>query len=207
MSINPILNNHSLNLNVGESLLLESVRDEYSSNHKGFNINAGIGFGSAGGQAHRTPSLDLGKTSSTNAGFSMDSGVTKKKQTVLSSITANKVDIDVGNNTHLKGSLIASDSNNLNLTTNTLTFANLSNSSYYSSKELGVNLNYNLDSKKIENQKEKEQQKGISSLGYDSKNSLGIEASKTLATLGEGDIVVKDMENSDDLTRLNKDIN
>ncbi|MDN5089595.1 hemagglutinin repeat-containing protein [Aliarcobacter butzleri] len=207
--------NDTLNLNVGNNLVLESLRDEYSSNSKGFNVNAGIGFGSAGKEGHRTPSLDVGKQSSTNAGFSVNNGVTQNKQTVLSSITGDKVNVNVGNNTHLKGSLLASgnyddngnfvDNKNLNLTTDTLTFGNLSNSTYSSSKSLGVNVNYNLEDKKVENAQEKPQQKGISSVGYQAENSLSANASKTLATLGQGNVTVKDIENSDELDRLNRD--
>lgn len=33
--------NETLNLNVGNNLVLESLRDEYSSNSKGFNVNVG----------------------------------------------------------------------------------------------------------------------------------------------------------------------
>jgi filamentous hemagglutinin len=99
--------NETLNLNVGNNLVLESLRDEYSSNSNGFNVNAGIGFGSAGAPAKRTPSLDVGKQSSTNAGFSVNNGTTLNKQTVLSSITGNEVNVNVGNNTHLKGALIS----------------------------------------------------------------------------------------------------
>ncbi|MFY4802945.1 hemagglutinin repeat-containing protein [Aliarcobacter butzleri] len=207
--------NDTLNLNVGNNLVLESLRDEYSSNSKGFNVNAGIGFGSAGAKANRTPSLDVGKQSSTNAGFSVNNGVTQNKQTVLSSITGDKVNVNVGNNTHLKGSLLASgnydengifqDNKNLNFITNTLTFGNLSNSNYSSSKSLGVNVNYNLENKKVENGQEKPQQKGISSVGYQAENSLSANASKTLATLGTGNVTVKDVESSDELDRLNRD--
>ncbi|RBQ30344.1 hypothetical protein CRU92_12715, partial [Arcobacter sp. FW59] len=195
--------NDTLNLNVGNNLVLESLRDEYSSNSKGFNVNAGVGFGSGGKEGHRVPSLDVGKTSSVNSGISMNNGVSQNKQTVLSSITGDKVNVNVGNNTHLKGSLLASgnydesgifqDNKNLNLTTNTLTFGNSSNNSYSSNKSLGANLNYNLEDKKVENQKEKPQQKGISSVGYNSSNSLEVNASKTLATLGTGNVTVKDV--------------
>ncbi|MDN5111180.1 hemagglutinin repeat-containing protein [Aliarcobacter butzleri] len=204
--------NDTLNLNVGNNLVLESLRDEYSSNSKGFNVNAGIGFGSGGKEGHRVPSLDVGKQSSTNAGFSVNNGVTQNKQTVLSSITGDNVNVNVGNNTHLKGSLLASgnydengvfqDNQNLNFTTNTLTFGNLSNSNYSSSKSLGANVNYNLSSK---NDKNQDVQKGISSVGYNASNSLSANASKTLATLGQGNVTVKDVENSDELDRLNRD--
>ncbi|MDK2040937.1 hypothetical protein [Aliarcobacter butzleri] len=89
--------------------------------------------------------------------------------------------------------------------TNTLTFGNSSNSSYSSNKSLGANVNYNLEDKKVENQKEKPQQKGISSVGYNASNSLSANASKILATLGQGNVTVKDVENSDELDRLNRD--
>ncbi|WP_164698853.1 hemagglutinin repeat-containing protein, partial [Aliarcobacter skirrowii] len=195
----------TLNLNVGNNLIVESLRDESSSNQSGFNVNAGIGLGSGGKESHRAPSTDIGKVSSANAGLSMNNGVSQSKQTVLSSITGNEVNINVDGNTHLKGSLISSDEDNLNFTTNTLTFANSSNSSYSSSTNIGTNLNYNLDDKKVENKEEKPQQKGISSVGYNSSNSLEADASKTLATLGTGNIIIKDKENSDDMDRLNRD--
>lgn len=207
--------NEILNLNVGNNLVLESLRDEYSSNSNGFNVNAGIGFGSAGAQQNRIPSLDVGKQSSTNAGFSVNNGTILNKQTVLSSITGNEVNVNVGNNTHLKGALLASgnydengnfvDNKNLNFSTNTLTFENLSNSSFSSNQSIGGNFNYNLDSTKIVYGKEKPQQGGISSVGYQAENSLNVNASKTLATLGQGNINIKDTANSDDLERLNTD--
>lgn len=68
------------------------------------------------------------------------------KQTVLSSIT--------GNNTNIKGALLAAgefqddgsfiDNKNLTLNTNTLTFENLSNTTYSSNQSIGGSLNYNL---------------------------------------------------------------
>ncbi|MFA6741120.1 MAG: hypothetical protein WCR78_06460 [Arcobacteraceae bacterium] len=122
--------------------------------------------------------------------------------------------VNVGNNTHLKGSLLASgnltedgkfiDNNNLNFTTNTLTFGNSSNSNYSSNKSLGASANFNLGSK---NDKNQDVQKGISSVGYNASNSLSVNASKTLATLGQGNVTVKDIENSDELDRLNRDTN
>ena len=81
----------------------------------------------------------------------------------------------------------------------------MSNSSYSSNQSLGGNFNYNLDSTKIVDKKEKPQQGGISSVGYNSENSLNVNASKTLATLGEGNITIKDIENSDEIERLNTD--
>ncbi|MDN5108432.1 hypothetical protein PJV93_11555, partial [Aliarcobacter butzleri] len=68
-----------------------------------------------------------------------------------------------------------------------------------------ANVNYNLEDKKVENAQEKPQQKGVSSVGYNAENSLSANASKTLATLGQGNVTVKDVENSDELDRLNRD--
>ncbi|HAC70742.1 MAG TPA: hypothetical protein DCF41_03350, partial [Arcobacter skirrowii] len=70
----------TLNLNVGNNLSLESLRDESSSNSKGFNVNAGMGV------------------NTTNAGLSMNNGVSQSKQTVLSSITGKEVNINVDGN-------------------------------------------------------------------------------------------------------------
>ena len=205
----------TLNLDVGNNLTLESLRDEYTSNSNGFNVNAGVGFGSAGAASNRTPSADIGKQSSTNAGFSVNNGSTMNKETVLSSITGNKVNVNVENNTHIKGALLSSgefqddgsfiDNKNLNLNTNTLTFENLSNTSYSSNQSVGASANYNLEGTTIVNQKEKDQKDGISSATYTASNSLGVSASKTLATLGKGNVIVNDIENSDELDRLNRD--
>ena len=205
----------TLNLNVGNNLNLESVRDEYSSNSKGFNVNAGIGFGSAGANSNRTPSLDVANQSSANAGFSVNNGTSLNKQTVLSSITANNLNVNVKGNTNLKGSLIASgnfdennnfvDNKNLNFTTNTLSFENMSNTSYSSNQSIGLSANYNLEGTKIVDTKPVHQEAGISSASYNASNSLNVNASKTLATLGQGNINIKDTANSDDLSRLNTD--
>ena len=85
------------------------------------------------------------------------------KETVLSSITGNKVNVNVENNTHIKGALLAAgefqddgsfiDNENLNLNTNTLTFENLSNTSYSSNQSVGASANYTLEGTTIVNQK------------------------------------------------------
>ena len=200
----------TLNATIGNDLVVQSLRDEYSSNQNGFNVNAGIGIGSGTANKNRTPSIDAKGVSSINAGASINNGTTLNKQTVLTSLTANRVNIDVGNNTHLKGSLIASgnfdennnfvDNKNLTLTTNTLTYENLSNTNYSNSKSLGGSVNTNLNSKDKNNPNSK-----VSSISYNASNSLGVSASKNLATLGNGNITIKDIENSDDTQRLNQD--
>lgn len=220
-----------------------------------------------------------------------DKSSTTVKQTVLSSITAKELDIDVGSNTDLKGSLIAAgyydengnfiDNGKLRLKTNTLTFSNLSNTRYDKSNSLSIGTNYAFkdpqqeegnkhsdsqasDSKNAEskdstarsnayssNQMSGMQTSGtdmsagkdgwsaeakdsatdpkskISSINYSNNRNLSYFMSKSLATIGKGELIVGDKDisslskdelaslqsdpnnkalyNSDDLTRLNRD--
>lgn len=62
---------------------------------------------------------------------------------------------------------------------NTLTYGNLSNNSFSSSKSIGANANFNLSRVNDKNQDVK---KGISSVGYNASNSLSGNVRKTLAT-------------------------
>ncbi|QCD45676.1 hemagglutinin repeat-containing protein [Campylobacter mucosalis] len=247
--------NNTLNLNTN-NLILQSQRDIYQSNYKGTSLGAGIGFsGLSKTQSNQInnntpvkPSLiskdhfvDIStiKPSSINSNFSQDKLNTINKQTILSSITANNLNINTKNNTHLKGSMIAAgsfdengnfiDNKNLNLTTNTLTYENLSNTSYTKGISLGIGLNYALNSNnnkqnnkdntqtdttntnKSNNQennkkdKDTNQHNKISSINYTNNRNLNYTHSKTLATIGQGNINIKDKENSDDLNRLNRD--
>ena len=157
--------------------------------------------------------------SSTNANFSRSRSNTITKQTVLSSITANELNVEVGNNTHLKGSLLAAgeydkdntfiDNHNLNLKTNTLSYENLSNTSYAKGTNFSIGANYiledknNKDSKSNNNQEDKFT--GLKSIDLSNHRNLSYSLSKNLATLGSGNIEIADKDNSDDLTRLNRD--
>ncbi|NCD13207.1 MAG: hypothetical protein EOL93_11715, partial [Epsilonproteobacteria bacterium] len=91
---------------------------------------------------------------STGASYGASTGTSQSKQTVLTSLTGENVTIDVENNTHVKGALIAAgetneqgafkDNGKLNLSTGTLTFANSTNSQYSSSNSysVGTNIGY-----------------------------------------------------------------
>ncbi|PPB51198.1 hypothetical protein [Campylobacter hyointestinalis] len=178
------------------------------------------------------------------------------KQTILSSITANNLNINTKNNTHLKGSMIAAgsfdengnfiDNKNLNLATNTLTYENLSNTSYTKGSSLSIGLNYAFKDNQTKGQDKDNQDKTtnltdiantkdnqpkdlnnkITSATYSNNRNLSYNHSKTLATIGQGNLIVantnisnlsKDelnnlqsnktnpLSNSDDLTRLNRD--
>ena len=157
------------------------------------------------------------KTSSSNANFSQQRSNAITKQTILSSITANNLNVEVGNNTHLKGSLLAAgeydkdntfiDNHNLNLKTNTLSYENLSNTSYTKGTNFSIEANYAFKDAKTDNQAKadnKDLNSKITSASYLNQRNLSYTLSKNLATLGNGNIEIADKENSDDLDRLNR---
>ena len=208
-----------LNLKVGNNLSLESVRDKYAYNERGYSVGVGIGFSSDKSPNSSFANPSSTKATSTNANFSRSSSNTITKQTVLSSITANELNVEVGKNTHLKGSLLAAgeydkdntfiDNHNLNLKTNTLSYENLSNTSYAKGTNFSIGANYiledknNKDSKSNNNQEDKFT--GLKSIDLSNHRNLSYSLSKNLATLGSGNIEIADKDNSDDLTRLNRD--
>ena len=222
------------------------------------------------------------KLSSINANYSRSKSSTMVKQTVLSSITAKELNIEVGSNTDLKGSLIAAgyydengnfiDNGKLRLKTDTLTFSNLSNTRYDKSNSLSIGTNYAFkdpqqgegSGSKDGGSQAKESTAGsnvfssnqmsgmqtsgsigqsgtslqdkknatdpkskISSINYANNRNLSYSMSKSLATIGKGELIVGDKDisslskdelaslqsdpnnkalyNSDDLTRLNRD--
>ena len=196
------------------------------------------------------------KLSSINANYSRSKSSTMVKQTVLSSITAKELNIEVGSNTDLKGSLIAAgyydesgnfiDNGKLRLKTDSLTFSNLSNTRYDKSNSLSIGTNYafkdpqqeggnkegeSAQSKESKNAQSKESntdpKSKISSINYANNRNLSYSMSKSLATIGKGELIVGDKDisslskdelaslqsdpnnkalyNSDDLTRLNRD--
>ena len=210
-----------LNLKVGNNLNLESVRDKYAYNERGYSVGVGIGFSSDKSPNSSFANPSSTKATSTNANFSRSSSNTITKQTILSSITANELNVEVGKNTHLKGSLLAAgeydkdntfiDNHNLNLKTNTLSYENLSNTSYNKGSSLSIGANYSVGKKDDSKASQSGQGKsdssysGLKSINYSNHRNLSYTLSKNMATLGSGNIEIADKENSDDLTRLNRD--
>ncbi|WP_103635611.1 hemagglutinin repeat-containing protein [Campylobacter concisus] len=208
-----------LNLKVGNNLSLESTRDikDASSKSKGINLSASY---SGATNAKNFASGDR-SLSSVGASISKSSSNTKIKQTNLSSITANELNVEVGKNTHLKGSLLAAgeydkdntfiDNHNLNLKTNTLSYENLSNTSYNKGSSLSIGANYSVGKKDDSKASQSGQGKsdssysGLKSIDLSNHRNLSYTLSKNLATLGSGNIEIADKDNSDDLTRLNRD--
>ncbi|WP_298957066.1 hemagglutinin repeat-containing protein, partial [uncultured Campylobacter sp.] len=152
---------NALALKVGHDLSLASLRDSYNYDSKSSSIAAGIGISGSKTTSDPDNPYDIGnnivrysnsKLSSINANYSRSKSSTMVKQTVLSSITAKELDIEVGSNTDLKGSLIAAgyydengnfiDNGKLRLKTDSLTFSNLSNTRYDKSNSLSIGANY-----------------------------------------------------------------
>ena len=210
-----------LNLKVGNNLSLESVRDKYAYNERGYSVGVGIGFSSDKSPNSSFANPSSTKATSTNANFSRSRSNTITKQTILSSITANELNVEVGKNTHLKGSLLAAgeydkdntfiDNHNLNLKTNTLSYENLSNTSYNKGSSLSIGANYSVGKKDDSKVSQSGQGKsdssysGLKSIDLSNHRNLSYTLSKNLATLGSGNIEIADKDNSDDLTRLNRD--
>ena len=208
-----------LNLKVGNNLSLESTRDIKDASSKSKGINLSVSYSGAT-NAKNFASGDR-SLSSVGASISKSSSNTKIKQTNLSSITANELNVEVGKNTHLKGSLLAAgeydkdntfiDNHNLNLKTNTISYENLSNTSYNKGSSLSIGANYSVGKKDDSKASQSGQGKsdssysGLKSINYSNNRNLSYTLSKNMATLGSGNIEIADKENSDDLTRLNRD--
>ena len=248
---------NALALKVGHDLSLHSLRDSYNYDSKSSSIAAGIGISGSKTTSDPDNPYDIGnnivrysnsKLSSINANYSRSKSSTMVKQTVLSSITAKELNIEVGANTDLKGSLIAAgyydengnfiDNGKLRLKTDTLTFSNLSNTRYDKSNSLSIGTNYAFkDPQQERGNKEGESAQAkesntdpkskISSINYANNRNLSYSMSKSLATIGKGELIVGDKDisslskdelaslqsdpnnkalyNSDDLRRLNRD--
>ena len=207
-----------LNLKVGNNLSLESTRDIKDASSKSRGINLSVSYSGAT-NAKNFASGDR-SLSSVGASISKSNSNTKIKQTNLSSITANELNVEVGKNTHLKGSLLAAgeydkdntfiDNHNLNLKTNTLSYENLSNTSYNKGSSLSIGANYSVGKKDEANKNSQDKSatsgySGLKSINYSNHRNLSYTLSKNMATLGSGNIEIADKENSDDLTRLNRD--
>ena len=180
----------TLNLNVANNLTVESVRDSSSSASHGMNASMGVSVGG-----------NNSSLSGANASVGMNNSRSSEKQTVLTSLTGNTVNITTGENTHIKGALVAAgttddkgtfqDNNNLNLSTKTLTFENLANTKSSNSTGLGMGAGVSGN--------------GISSVSAQLSTGTSYERTKTLATLGNGNINITDSVNSDEMDRLNRD--
>lgn len=219
----------TLNVNVANNLTVESVQDTASSSNHGFNISGGFGMGSdpaysssdktTQGQLNQTIGLRTGngKIESVRAGLGASNGRSFDTQTVLTSFTGDSVNVTTGNKTKLIGSMLAAtdnqgnDTSNFNLTTNTLTTENLTDTHYNSQSGFSVGANIGLTPKAKDPQpntqnKEDKTTTTINSSRLAFNTSREMVVGKTLATLGNGTVTISDTANSSDITHLNRDV-
>jgi filamentous hemagglutinin len=173
--------NQQLNINTN-NLAVSSVQNTASSNSNSKSLNLSTsGF---------TP---------TGAGGSLSKSSSSSAQTLLTSLSAEEVNINVEEATTLKGATIAStdqdgnDNNNLNLTTNTLNVSSLNNTSNSKSISVGANIGGSFENNTLNN------------VSIDFSNNTTNKKTKTLATLGSGNIQITD-QTSSDTSMLNRDI-
>jgi len=196
------------NLNADESLSLNTKNLEVasvqnSSKSKSNSQGMSAGFGASG---------------LSSAGANMSNANSNSKQTLLTSLTSNKVDITVEDETKLRGATIAAvdsqgnDNGQLSLSTTTLIASSLNNTNSSKSTSVGGNLGFaenvqkdDQDNVILDKDGKPVTQTGISSVGIDFANDTANSKTKTLATLGNGNIQIADKENSD-TKMLNSDI-
>ncbi|KLE08937.1 hemagglutinin repeat-containing protein [Aliarcobacter butzleri] len=195
---NSTITSKDLNLNIDNNAKFEGA------NVKAENINAKVGNNltiaslqnSSNGNGSNK-SLSLSTSESVGIGFGKNESQRDWVDNQTTIIGTNSVNVNVGNNTHLKGSVIASgdydkngnfvDNKNLNLTTKTLTSENI----YDKDKNKSFNLSVGVDNSKKETQ-------GKMELGLNSSNKEQI----NYATIGEGTITT-----NSDIKDVNRDVN
>lgn len=215
--------NETLELNTGGDLNVASVQDRYNSSDKGMGLNAGIALngGSMSKDGSWSAGDSFGALAGGSGGVNYSNGRTRTKETVLTSITSSgSAHIDVAGNTDLRGALIATqdsegrDTAQLNLSTGSLTYADLSNTDYRQSQSAGISGGFSVEkiqesadgsSQTFRDAATKDKNK-FNSSSYQYSNTSGYSKSKTLATIGQGNLTISDSDNSHDLTALNRDI-
>ena len=178
---------------VGGDLNIESKQDKNSYEEK--NSSAGFGIG-----------MPVGDKDSANKtgifGNAGKSNVDSKYESVTdqSGIYTGKegFDINVGENTDLKGGIISSEAekDKNKISTGTLTYEDIKNKAEYEAGSIGVNVDTSKDAEKKD--------AGVTpNIGVGAKDDA---ESITKATLSEGEIEIRDKENQkQDLAGLNRD--
>lgn len=193
-----------LNMDVGKNLTLESVQNRSQGKNNRFSLSGGFGKNKKG------------NVNSVNAGLGVSSGQSRTRETLLSSLTSgDRANIKVKERTHITGALIATvDENNkdlgrLQLSTKSFSFENLSNTSYNNNKNAGLSTSIGLGKKPATTTKttsdESKTKINTSTIQYS--NNTGYSKTKTLATLGQGNINITDASESNNLLALNRDTN
>lgn len=179
--------------NVGGDLNIESKQDKNSYEEK--NSSAGFGIGMPVGDKDSANKIGI-------FGSAGKSDVDSKYESVTdqSGIYAGKegFDINVGENTDLKGGIISSEAkkDKNKISTGTLTYEDIKNKAEYEAGSIGVNVDTSKGAEKKD--------AGVTpNIGVGAKDDA---ESTTKATVSEGEIEIRDKENQkQDLKNLNRD--
>lgn len=213
-----------LNLNVGNNLEVASVQDISSSSNHGFNLSGGFGMGNdpaysnsdkaIQGKLNQTAGARTGDgtVASVNGGIGASNGRSFDTQTVLTSLSGNSVIVTTGANTKLSGAVIAAtdtngnDTGNLNLSTDTLTTENLTDTHYNSQSGFSIGANVGLTPSIKDPKPDNKTTTTINSPRLAFNTSRDVTVDKTLATLGAGTVSITDTVNLTSTTNLNRDV-
>ncbi len=186
--------NDDLNVDVGGNLNLESQQNRSNSKNSSFGVSGGVSLG------------ESGNVSGVNAGISVGNGMSYTRETVLTSLTSGgTADVNVKGHTQITGALLGTtdddgnDLGKLNFSTGSLDFMDLRNTNVGSQMSLGVSANFSVGSKPNATEATSPTNTAKSTSGTDLKlnssninfsNSEENSASKSMATLGHGNITV-----------------
>lgn len=225
-----------LTTDIQGDLNLESQQNRSRSDSKSAGVSGGFSLGGqadagtpAGAKTSRTGGNaftnnlqgagNVGDSSGSNGGVNASNGMSATRDTVLTSLTSGgTANVKVKGNTQITAALIGTvdaegkATNNLNFDTKTLTFTDLrnTNQSNQTSGSLSTNFSAAEGEKDSSGQtlakdgKDRDLRPSTSNLIYE--NSQSNDASKTLATLGHGNITVggAQLEQNGELTDVGK---
>ena len=199
---NSVLLANNININTAEDTNIKGgtvqADDTLTLNTKNLNVSS-VQDTTASNSDSQSMSMGFSGFTPSSVGGSVSLSNSDSKDTLLTSLTANKVDITAQEDTTLKGATIAAvdtdgnDNGQLTLKTDTLHVSSLNNTLNSKSISAGGNIGGSI------------QDNTASNVSLDYSNDTTHSKTKTLATLGSGDIQVADTTDSD-TAMLNRDI-